>query len=149
MAASVWTEDRIGRLKTLWKEGHSAEQIARDLQNGISRSAVLGKLYRLGLSGGQPVRAAKPALAIPARPTVITAPERTSFQPLKAEQCSVRILEVRRGQCRWPIGDPRAPNFGLCGGRVERGAYCAGHAGIAYRPCRDTTESLLKLALSG
>ena len=28
MTASAWTDDRIGRLKTLWLEGQTAEQIA-------------------------------------------------------------------------------------------------------------------------
>ena len=56
MTASAWTEDRVGRLKTLWHEGQTAEQIARDLANGITRCAVLGKVYRMGLSAGRPER---------------------------------------------------------------------------------------------
>ena len=43
MTASAWTDERIGRLKTLWLAGQTAEQIALDLANGITRSAVLGK----------------------------------------------------------------------------------------------------------
>ncbi len=54
MTASAWTDDRVGRLKTLWLEGRSAAQIARDLDHGLTRSAVLGKVYRLGLSAARP-----------------------------------------------------------------------------------------------
>ena len=50
---TVWTEDRIKRLRSLWREGRTAESISRDLGAGISRSAVLGKLHRLGLSTGR------------------------------------------------------------------------------------------------
>jgi GcrA cell cycle regulator len=53
MTASAWTDDRIGRLKILWIEGRTAEQIARILGAGITRSAVLGKVHRLGLSAGR------------------------------------------------------------------------------------------------
>ena len=56
MTASAWTDDRIDRLKTLWLEGRTAEQIAAELKNGITRSAVLGKVYRMGLSAGRPAR---------------------------------------------------------------------------------------------
>lgn len=64
MTKSAWTDHRVGRLKTLWLEGRTAEQIARELQNGISRSAVLGKVHRLGLSAGRPGR--PPASRTPA-----------------------------------------------------------------------------------
>ena len=53
MTASAWTEDRIDRLRTLWIAGRSAARIARELDHGITRSAVLGKIYRLGLSAGR------------------------------------------------------------------------------------------------
>ena len=59
MTASAWTDDRIGRLKTLWLAGQTAEQIALDLANGITRSAVLGKVHRMGLSAGRPGRPPK------------------------------------------------------------------------------------------
>lgn len=69
MTASAWTDDRIGRLKKLWLEGQTAEQIARDLANGITRSAVLGKVHRMGLSAG---RSGRP----PKRPAVGPKPPR-------------------------------------------------------------------------
>lgn len=43
-----WTPERIAVLQRLWKEGLSASEIAEKI-SGISRSAVLGKLHRLGL----------------------------------------------------------------------------------------------------
>jgi GcrA cell cycle regulator len=43
-----WTEERIDRLKKMWKDGATASQIADEL-GGVSRNAVIGKAHRLGL----------------------------------------------------------------------------------------------------
>ena len=44
-----WTDDRVEILKTMWTEGKSASQIAKEL-GGVTRNAVIGKVHRLGLS---------------------------------------------------------------------------------------------------
>jgi GcrA cell cycle regulator len=44
-----WTDERVATLKKLWLEGLSASQIMRQL-GGVSRSAVIGKVHRLGLT---------------------------------------------------------------------------------------------------
>ena len=46
-----WTNERIELLQKLWLEGWSASRIAGELACGITRNAVIGKVYRLGLSG--------------------------------------------------------------------------------------------------
>ena len=150
MTASAWTEDRIDRLKTLWLEGQTAEQIARDLANGITRSAVLGKVYRMGLSAertASPPRPGRPPRAARA-PSERPAPApRSSVEPEPSEEIGIAtLLSVRRLECRWPLGDPREPAFALCGRGVARGAYCAWHAEIAYRPVRETPQALARLA---
>ena len=43
-----WTVDREKKLKELWKEGHSASQIAGMLGD-TTRNAVIGKANRLKL----------------------------------------------------------------------------------------------------
>ncbi len=57
-----WTDERVETLKTMWSEGKSASQIAKEL-GGVTRNAVIGKVHRLGLSnrngGGSPAKAAK------------------------------------------------------------------------------------------
>jgi GcrA cell cycle regulator len=37
--------------------------------------------------------------------------------------------------CRWPEGDPKAPDFHFCGRRKTRvdGPYCDHHLAIAFR----------------
>jgi GcrA cell cycle regulator len=44
-----WTDERVDLLKTMWGEGKSASQIAKEL-GGVTRNAVIGKVHRLGLS---------------------------------------------------------------------------------------------------
>ena len=46
-----WTNERIELLQKLRLEGWSASRIAAELAHGITRNAVIGKVYRLGLSG--------------------------------------------------------------------------------------------------
>lgn len=58
-----WTDERIDRLKSLWKQGMTASQIADEL-GGVSRNAVIGKAHRLGLQARpSPVKANEPAPA--------------------------------------------------------------------------------------
>ena len=45
-----WSDERIEALTKLWREGLSASQVARQL-GGVSRSAVIGKIHRLGIAG--------------------------------------------------------------------------------------------------
>ena len=51
-----WNDERVEALKTMWGEGKSASQIAKEL-GGVTRNAVIGKVHRLGLSN----RTASPA----------------------------------------------------------------------------------------
>ncbi|MEH6665814.1 MAG: GcrA family cell cycle regulator [Brevundimonas sp.] len=152
---SVWTKDRVDRLKTLWREGRTAAAIARELGDDVSRCAVLGKVYRLGLSAARtsPAGAATAAGAAPRSPG--PHPSRRRSAPRAASRPAAEgtgalpvvgsrtVLTVRRGDCRWPIGDPGDHAFSLCGAAVSRGAYCAGHAAIAYRGAPVRAESLL------
>ena len=56
------------------------------------------------------------------------------------------ILTVRRGQCRWPYGDPAHAGFSFCGRPVARGAFCLDHAELGYRTPPGGAPSLLNLA---
>lgn len=44
-----WTEDRVGVLLNLWREGKSASEVAGYLH--VTRNAAIGKLHRLGELG--------------------------------------------------------------------------------------------------
>ena len=155
---SAWTEDHISRLKKLWLEGRTAEWIARELGPGISRSAVLGKVYRMGLAaqrvapdtpGPRPRPAGQSDHGEAARigKSDRRLKVRSGLVPLSSSERGTRsILTVGRSDCRWPIGDPLASEFSLCGRRVSRGAYCADHAAIAYSGAPRPSESLIRWA---
>jgi GcrA cell cycle regulator len=159
--ADNWTETRMSELKTMWLEGKSASQIARQL-GGVSRNAVIGKVHRMGLAGrdrptepralgrtsrrrfttsqshSMSVRRPPPSLAAPI-PCTPAGPELTA---------TASILTLAQEDCRWPIGDPKEADFGYCGrGRGRHNSYCDHHAGLAMhkRAPRDLMAGLVSL----
>jgi len=62
-----WTDERVTVLKQLWGEGKTAAEIAKELGEGVTRNAVIGKAHRLKLSSRmspiqQNVKKVKPLL---------------------------------------------------------------------------------------
>ena len=47
-----WTDERTAKLVKLWGEGYSGSEIA-EILGGVSREAVLGKIFRLGRQRGK------------------------------------------------------------------------------------------------
>ncbi|MFT4619090.1 MAG: GcrA cell cycle regulator [Sulfitobacter sp.] len=108
-----WTDERVETLKTMWGEGKSASQIAKEL-GGVTRNAVIGKVHRLGLSnrngGGGSGAAAKaepkekaaapaPKPAAP-KPAPEPTPQPAAAAPIPAPSAPVpfRKLIVPAGQ---------------------------------------------------
>jgi GcrA cell cycle regulator len=152
--SATWTDDRVETLSKLWRDGASASQIARNLGGGITRNAVIGKVHRLGLSGraaphvpgaGRADQRRERRGRLPRRPAPLrlAAPPKPQVAPLP-EAGLASVVSVRRGQCRWPIGEPQDDDFCLCGRPAVRGAYCAPHGALAYKPVE--RNHLIKLA---
>jgi GcrA cell cycle regulator len=150
-----WSDDRIEQLRTLWATGLSAGCIAVQIGD-VSRCAVLGKVYRLGLAERRTARRvnslqrngrrrrASPDTAHPWRRAFREQPkQRPNKRPpawlraIEAEDAAIKrvpLLELRPGMCRWPIGDPKREGFGFCGqARLEGVSYCSRHAMVAFR----------------
>lgn len=144
--AGEWTDERVDDLKKLWADGISCTGIAGKLGGGITRNAVIGKVHRLGLDmrGGAKADRVRAKVAgrhqqRRKRPTDRTAndhvfsaseaidlPEDTPTKP-------VTLLKRKDSECAWPIGDPRSPDFVMCGGDVVKGRpYCTRHCRMAY-----------------
>lgn len=138
MRGAAWSERRIALLKELWAEGKTAAFIAAQLR--ISRSAVLGKVFRLRLgkaAKAKRFRSRAEATAAkrhprsagrrPALPVTAAAPERPRGKTL---------VELTNDSCRWPVGEPGRRGFHFCGASgadLENGRpYCAQHAKRAY-----------------
>lgn len=144
-----WTDERTDTLKSLWAEGLSASQIARQM-GGVTRNAVIGKVHRLGLIGradpSRPgERVARPKAERPRRPRkpVIVA-SNAVFE--KAERPPVVIVPARaweplpgstprpwteRGRgCAWPVKVAGAEVQHSCCRPKKAGHpnYCPEHA---------------------
>lgn len=148
---SSWTDERVDQLTILWREGLSASAIARAL-GGVTRNAVIGKIHRLGLDGrvvpARPGRRKSRSVgtrrrAVRLRPAAVLRPWPEVVEPLPAAGLA-DMVSVGPHACRWPLGDPKAPGFTLCGRLAVRGAYCGPHGALAYRPT--PRDHLLKLA---
>lgn len=151
--AQLWSDERKAKAAKLWREGHSAAQIARMI-GALSRNAVIGAIHRMGLSGAG---RAQPTAPVRLRPIVRT---RKHSNPMGVEGVAgmkARVArEIRKGarpsmvvvgdhvtladlepsHCRWPITDC-APGDGdkllfCCQPRAPLHSYCPEHQAKAW-----------------
>lgn len=150
-----WTDERVELLKKCWAAGESASQIQRRLNadrayRALTRSAVIGKVHRLGLSRRDAGAAARKTSqangkASPWRQAATkskkfsTRPPRLPVAGFAAasnplhDVARKQLADLADDECRWPVGDPLKAGFGFCARRREPGfAYCAHHAMRAH-----------------
>jgi GcrA cell cycle regulator len=132
-----WTDEQLSLLKKLWTEGKTAVAIAQRL--GVSKSAVLGKVFRLRLV--RPDQKPQPTASSSAMLRRKGPRFEAEAQDL-ARRRGKSLLELTNESCRWPIGDPTQKSFHFCG---EPGAdlaqgipYCERHRQRAYTRPRPT-----------
>jgi GcrA cell cycle regulator len=151
-----WTKERVELLQKLWIEESSASLIAAEL-GGISRSAVMGKIHRLGLCGrGQPRSTAKQqrkprsagpreyrlatigSTALRAEPKTVLEREARIFEPVAVPIAKMlTVAALTQHTCKWPFGDSREGGFRFCGHDTLEGVpYCRYHTTVAYRAGR-------------
>ncbi len=167
MSESGWSETRVTTLSQLWLDGLSASQIAKQL-GGVTRNAVIGKVHRLGLSGraaaSAPSRAPRTATPRPKRPRRVAAagpvvrnkpPVRLAAQdwtPAPEGPGLIGDMALLGAHvCKWPIGDPKSPDFSFCGRQAD-GRYCAAHEQTGVRPgtaWRVDRDPIVRRALAG
>ena len=162
MSESGWSETRVTTLSQLWRDGLSASQIAKQL-GGVTRNAVIGKVHRLGLSGravaSAPARAPRTATPRPTRPRrvalaapAVRKPPVLAFAPAPEGPGLIGDMALLGAHvCKWPIGDPKSPDFSFCGRQAD-GRYCATHEQTGVRPgtawCADR-DPIVRRALAG
>lgn len=152
--------DEKDRICELWKQGKSAAEIARELGNSKTRNAIIGIVYRAGLSGKDRAAATRKVMNTP-RPAKVPKPRKSASDSpwaktgdpsrAKAERQAATIagkillanatddagpeavpLINRRtfGQCAWPVGDATGAGQLCCGKRIPNGA-----AGVRQSYC--------------
>jgi len=122
-----WNADELATLHAMWRAGETGTTIAAKL--GTSRSAVLGKISRLGLMRAKrrkivrhkPPRTTKPKFPFIARvkrkPPPTTGP--------------VHFRDLAEHHCRWMPGEPHTQMY--CGAtKISGSSYCATHTRIAW-----------------
>ncbi len=123
-----WTDERVALLKQLWGEGKTAAEIAKELGEGVTRNAVIGKAHRLKLSHR--------ASPIQQNDNVKPAEPKKKLKPVPVVKASkgVKLADLKERMCRWPVGDPQNADFHFCGGQAVSGMpYCEEHARAAYQ----------------
>lgn len=136
----------------LLSDGLTARQIADRLPFAVSRNAIIGLVHRdqtlraIGFKNkprkprGQKKenmpkperRPEKPAIiSAPAEipPPVVVEPPPPAEPPPSLRREGVPLVEIRDGQCRFPMWDlDGAPDFVMCGKAAPQGqSYCEGH----------------------
>ena len=146
--APGWTDERVARLKEVYKDGLSCSQIAA-LLGFVSRNAVIGKVHRLGLerrgsnySGNQRSKPGrKPQPRVERSPVIQFRPKVRHESPeLKAMRCAeieplhIGIDALTFENCHWPYGD--GP-FTFCGHISLKGrSYCEAHFALSTKPTK-------------
>jgi GcrA cell cycle regulator len=151
---SDWNDDRARRLETLYDKGLSFRSIAKEI--GVSRSAAIGKAYRMNLpkrlevvtvvgntvntihAPKKPKKRRTRWGIRPAEPPKPPTPEpAVVIVPGVDYRCT--ILELSDNSCRWPLWQFDTPHAGrlYCGApgaSVSGGVpYCRLHAKRAPR----------------
>jgi GcrA cell cycle regulator len=121
-----WAKPRVAFLRQVWPANQSATAVARELTEKfgqpITRSAVIGKVNRLGLAD-RPARPPKPRRKVTAK-----------AEPPPPALMS--LFDLTDETCRWPIRHPRQPSYGFCGAPgallSNHRPYCPFHHRIAH-----------------
>lgn len=129
-----WSDDRVDLLKKLWGEGKTAAEIAKELGEGVTRNAVIGKAHRLKLSSRiSPIQQNTKKIKSnnEAPPAALRRPAKKVPIYLGKQ---IQMEDLRDKMCRWPNGDPQTDDFSFCGCKTLEGTpYCENHATIAYQ----------------
>lgn len=138
-----WTDESVERLRQMWSEGLTANEIAKKL--GVTKNAIVGKVHRLCLTARpSPIKSKEnEALSEDIEQTGTNAAMSADlFENTSAAGKStstnkkienIKLVDLDSHTCRWPIGDPRDEDFCFCGKKVRTGqTYCDEHSQMAY-----------------
>jgi GcrA cell cycle regulator len=160
----VWDDTAVATLKRLKSDGHTAARIAQMLgsmhQSVITKNAVLGQIWRMGLSTTRTdaaalerarrersaaIRAEAKRAKEAAKPKpapVVALPDAPTPIPIDTRVGKLSFDQLEPEHCRWPLGDPRHINFGFCGEpRLPGRPYCPGCTSRSIQPRTPTKRA--------
>ena len=147
-----WTDEKVEKLRELWKKGHTASQIAEVLGD-TTRNAVIGKAHRLNLearapskNSGAPTSSHNRQIKRSPAPTSRKAKFQSILLDKNFEPENPKSLENLTDEtCKWPIGHPNEEKFYFCGRKPEgEFPYCKLHVLYAFQPKGSKEEVLEK-----
>ena len=148
-----WTDEKVEKLRELWKKGHTASQIAEVLGD-TTRNAVIGKAHRLNLEARAPSKSSgsstTPKENKPIRRGAAPISRKAKFQSILLDKSfepeNPKSLENLTDEtCKWPIGHPNEEKFYFCGRKPEgEFPYCKLHVLYAFQPKGSKEEIIEK-----
>ncbi len=152
---NFWTAERTTTLRTMAANHSSANQIAFEIGCGITRNAVCGKAYRIGVQlsgsnrGARTNRTSRKGIPKPrqrgshvpvwalAAELRVSGPEVVELVVEPSTALNVAFVDLESQHCRWPNGGDPGPAMMCCGApRADGRSYCEWHCRIAYMPER-------------
>lgn len=132
-----WTDERVARLKAMWHAGKSGAQIAAELGN-VTRSAVIAKINRPGLSGSgransglvEARRKARPKAGKPASPE---------------SQSPRRVCRSRQRRCRLRSMTRRSRSASAAVSTNSMGAAVIGRSAIRHAGLSSAVRPVARL----
>lgn len=151
-----WTDAMAAEVTRRYADGEAPTVIGKSL--GLSRNQITSWLSRKNLlkrrdpTAPRPVRAPAPPkapkikvrvtnpfgagmaekMARARTPTPVAAAPAHDLR-MKDEPGLATVLTLSAYQCKWPIGDPKHPDFTFCGRRAPDGPYCDHHKARAHQ----------------
>lgn len=114
-----WTEDEDQQLREHLSTGLTYSQIA--LKMGKTNGQIAGRCSRLNLK--KPKTPSKSIINVKAmKPRIL-------FEDNQA------VLNLKQGECKFPLGDVAKKDFAFCSEEVRPGSpYCPSHHKLCYVP---------------
>jgi GcrA cell cycle regulator len=167
----AWTDDACALLRRMWlDDGASGTEIAAAFGGKLTRNAVIGKAYRMGLTRPKSVgkfnikrltpkdrsadkrapKKAKPRVYVNVRNVVHNIEARRRDPGMVAIPAADRIfplakpwLERKFGECAFPIGE--GADALSCSTPTER-TYCPACEAVMFQPVQPTMKRTMRLS---
>lgn len=132
-----WTDEKVTALRKFAADGLTTRQIGEELDT--TKNSVIGKARRLKIllnhsSGFQSINEAK--RSAPRKRKIVVQIISQDLAPPLVEDAPTEpkpLLDLRSGDCRWPLGGDYEPAKLFCAApAIDGHPYCGAHCRIAY-----------------
>jgi GcrA cell cycle regulator len=126
----------------------SAQKMAEGAANGVPR-ATGGGMAGIKSSRKRVMLRPLPVVPVPTStaPKTVIPTAKDIFRSLEGiggvkRSEGIAVTKAGDRHCRWPVGDPRSPDFRFCGCTAHEGLpYCVDHARVAYQNVSKRTRN--------